>query len=373
MYIKNYAEVKKNRVKKKKKRLIFFISLAVLAAVLLIIGITIFKSSNPKDLLKTMPFQTATSSIYNKKGIMYASDDALICINSSGKQLWSSQLFASGVSLFASDNYVVAFKEQTIQVFKSNGDSMFTKNIGQNIVKVICGKNSIGVFYSVTSDSETEQTQNYLLVLNLSGDEIETIDFEDQNILKYDFYSDDDELWTLSLDTSGVTPVSEVVTYKPGKAVTGNIQFTENIVEDVYFNDSYMYVLTTNYLSTYDLYGSIQNTILIYGWHSDCISVIDGSPRFMCLKRSEDEHTMMRIITPGVSDTQINLPGGIKNITVYKNKIYLIGLNKIYKYDISGTQEKAITLPYTYESIRITGQDYVLFSKGDKVYSYPLS
>lgn len=371
MYVKNYAENKKNMIKRKKRRLFFMVGSAILVFFLLFTIIFLFKSSNPKDLLKTMPFKTQTSSVYNKKGIMYASQDSLICITSSGKKIWSSKTFAADVSLSASDNYVVAFKEQTVQVFKSDGASLFVKNIGQNIVKVICGKNSIGVFYSVTA--ENLSTQNYLLVLNLSGNEIETIPFEDQNILKYDFYSNGDELWALSLDTSGVTPACEIVTYKPGKAITGNIKITENIVENVYFNNIFMYVYTTNYLSTYDLYGALQNTTLIHGWRADCISIIDSAPRFMCLKRSEDEHSIMRIITPGVSDTQINMPGGTTNITTYGSKIYCIGLNKIYRYNISGVQEKAVTLPYTYESIRITGQNYVLFSRGDEVYSFPLS
>lgn len=371
MYVKNYAENKKNRVKRKKRRLFFTVGSVILAFILLLVLITLFKSSNTEDLLKTMPFKSQTSSVYNKKGVMYISGDSLICINSSGKKIWSSQVFAIDASLSASDNYVVAFKEQTVQVFKSDGKSLFLKNIAQNIIKVICGKNYIGVFYSITD--ENTQTQNYLLVMNLSGEEIETIPFESQNILKYDFYSSADELWALSLDTTGVTPTCEIVTYKPGKAITGNIKLTENIVENIYFNNNFMYVYTTNYLSTYDLYGALQNSILIYGWRADCISVIDGAPRFMCLKRSTDEHTIMRIVTPGVSDTQINLPGGITNITTYGNKIYCIGLNKIYRYNISGVQEQAVTLPYTYDTIRITGQDYVLISRNDEVFSFPLS
>ena len=278
MYVKKSSAKRRSARIVSRRKLIFSVGLIVLIAVAVLIFV-FTKSSNPLDHLQLLPFSSETSCVYNKFGILYSQADTLSCLDKSGELLWSTNLFASDVSLFASDSYVVAYNQESVQVFDANtGKPYFTKKMEGAAVRVITGYEHIGVFYSVTAG---DTANNYLMVLDLKGNEIDNLSFGTQNILNYGFYQNSDALWVLSLDTSGVTPISRVATYNPGKSLTGSIDLNEYLVEDVFVYGDNMYIFSTNFLRTYDLYGAQQNSSLVYGWKLKSTMISDGQPLFL--------------------------------------------------------------------------------------------
>lgn len=365
MYVKNAANKKKLAAYALKKRRLT-ICLIVLAAILITVLILVFRQPSVSELMKKQPFIPDNEKAALNAGIVYENGVDLMMCDYSGNSKWSIALPSADPAIYSSDSSIALAENNTAWFYSSEGKLTFEKTVEGKIKRIVLNAKSFAVFYEGTSGS-------HLLILKSTGEEVCTYDFENQVILDFGFYQSGEEIWILSLDTTGVTPLSRLTTYKPGISLTGSLELKENLVDDIYIYGNRMYVFSTSWLTTYDLYGKSINSTLIYSWKFKDAVISSGKPYFVCTKRSDDETlSLIKIISPGVSGTDINLPSGILGTAVYKGKIYCYSASAVYRYSLSGTLEQTRSLGETYEQVEYI-KDHLLFSKNGEVFSYPLN
>ena len=363
-------QIKKRYTKKRVKVRTFkkLLPLIVSGAVLICAAIALLIFIHPKSQLEkkvAMPFSPSMPVAVSAAGIFYSDGTYLHCLNTAGAEKWNTPLAFSTGSLFASEKFVAAYSDAIVQVFSVRGASLFAKNIDGTIKRIICSDARIGIFYQIDEN-------NYLLVTDSSGQQIELFDFSKQNILDYGFYQSE-SLWVLSLDTSGVTAISRITTYKPGKSITGSMEMKEHLVDRVRIYNESMYVFSTTYLMTYDFYGKQQNATMTYGLKYMDMVISSGNPVFVCINRTEEEFSVVTLISPAVSKTSFTLSTPAIGVSVIKDNFYCLSTSALYKYSATGKLLGSLELDDEYDGITGTDQSFIFLNKGTTCYLLPLN
>ena len=157
--------------------------------------------------------------------------------------------------------------------------------------------------------------------------------------MNFDFYGDDDNLWMLTLVTSGVQPISRVTTVDPAQqALTGIIDLTDQLITDVFFTDDNIYLSGTTNVAYYDLFNEKQGDILIYGLK--CIDHTQGADSVVLLyvprQSDADYYSSLRILSKDNLDTTLQLPENVFSVVSSADKVYCFTKNELYTYKFDG-------------------------------------
>ena len=305
----------------------------------------------------------------NTENVYYLSGTTLNCADKKGAKRWSIKFTSGAVNLSVSDTLACVYSSDFATVLSSEGEHMYTLPTSDYKTKSV----KCGIGYTAFL-SETEETQ-YIRVFNSEGSEIYRTEYPEEDILDYGFYGTNDSLFTLTLDTSGISPVSRVTTMSPAtQSLTGTVDVTDQLIGDVKFVDTNMILCGTSTLSIYDNFGAQSDSTSIYGLSCSDSAITKNGYIYAFLPKDISNLTnscTVRIIgqSGGTDiDTNIQLPPGVKGAYVSSNKLYCILENSIYIYKLSGEFEKTLEAPDTITAVTKLGEDKLKVACKEEVY-----
>ena len=367
---------RRNRVSKR-KFLPHFNWLAIVICVVILVGLILAFLALFTDAFAPAPVfypldTTSSETIQSSNGLIYyLKGTTLHCADSKGQLKWSTKFSSGKLSLKTSENIICLYNEATATVLGTDKTPLFTLPESDfQIADVMCGSDSLAFLCTIEEDPS-----QYLRVFDMEGTEIDRIDLEGQQVLKYGFFGSADSLWYLTLDTSGVYPVSRIITRAPAqKTITGMYEVYDQLVSDVFFFQTDVLASGSSNLICYNSLGEKVFEKLIYGSKlEDTCKTSDDFIFAYSPRNSIDESSYsVRLVSYSGKDALIQLPSGIYDFALSNRNLYCFGKREIYVYQHSGEYLKTIDLEFELDGIQILGDGLVLLKSGSSIYSMTL-
>lgn len=239
------------------------ISIVIVVTLLAYLLSGALSGSNAGFIRSAVPLSIPASSGIKISGnrIFYYDGAQLHALNDSGSQRWN---FPAGIDAeYSATEYGVATwtGSRLSLIDPESGATLYTGELSDTIISA---KMSSTYAAAVLSPEHS----GTILILERNGRQIDRITLDDQTVLDYGFFSNNDLFWVLSLNTQGSIPTCTISTYRPGKMITGSISDTDQIIYKVIFHSSTVEAFGLTYAKTYD-YTCIEDQDarkLIYGW-----------------------------------------------------------------------------------------------------------
>ncbi len=366
-----YSHNKTTKKKISRKALVFLVSVIVVSVVLLTgLIMLLTKGKEIKDSLVAMPF-TSDSEYFNVgTNVVYLNESVLTCMDVNGNNLWQCSLYESGLRIVANDNMIAAIGEDAIQCVDASGAQLFTTRIDGAVESVRVGVNKVAVY--VKQPLENNEPA-YILIFDLSGNNLYQIPVTDKYILDYGFDSQGDQLYILELDVTGSVPVSRISTYRPEtQAMTGIKELKDQLVDGVKIIGKDIYAMGTHRLTIYPAANTGNSRdLLTYGWMAQDVGTV-GDPKFVYVPSSEAPYDIARVIRASGGETKINLPPQVFRIVMGSEKIYCFANTGFFVYTGEGKYLRTYDLPFEADKVQRAMPGYVFISQGSTVYLMPL-
>ncbi len=362
---------KKPKKKISRKALAFLISVSVVTLVLITgLIMVLTRAREIKDTLIPLPFAAGSEYAPVGSNVVYLNDTLLTCMDSSGKRIWQCSFVESGLDLIANDYMIAAVGEDSIQCVDKNGIQLFSTRIDGSIDSVRVGVNKVAVY--VKQILENNQPA-YILIFDLSGNNLYQITVTDKHILDYGFDSNGDQLYVLELDVSGAVPVSRISTYRPEtQAMTGIKELKDQLVEGVKIFGKDIYAMGTRQLTVYPAANTgTSRELLTYGWMPEYVSSI-GDPKFIYVLSNGAPYDIARVIRSSGDETKINLPPQVFRIIISGDKIYCFANTNFFVYTGEGKYLRTYELPFEVTDVRAAMPGFVFITQGTTVSLMPL-
>ena len=344
--------------------------LIILIALYLIFFTNIFRKG---DTLTALGI-TENTDICTADGtlIYYLEGSTLYCINSSGDVIWTSKYSSGKMNLQVGNQIICLYNEDTATVLDCNKIPLFNIPASDfKINQVVCGKNTIAMLCSMP-----ENNKKYLRIFDAAGTELDRIEITTTSFLDFGFFGESDNFWYMTLDTSGAEPISRITTTMPTQQkITGLYEIYGQLVSDVEFLNSNVYVSTTSSLIAYDTFGEIFYEQMIYGSNlADSLIVKDDLVlAFVSQSDIAGTFSTLRLLSANSLDTLVLLPSGIKYVALSEKYVYAFSDNVIYLYDYNGEFVKSIQLDFTLSSFEKIYDKLTLLRSEDTTYLFSLS
>lgn len=311
-------------------------------------------------------------SIVNPKSIYYLNGSSLYRADRTGKVLWNSKFSSGEMSLSAGEQVVCLYNDQTATVLDENKNALYNIPASDDfkILEVVCGKSSVALLCSRTND-----TSQYIRIFSKDGVELDQIKIESSQVMKMAFYGDVDNLWYFMLDTTGVEPISRVVTVTPQqRKVTGLYTTHGQLVSNVCMFGTDIYITDSHYVTAYDTFNKELSKTLIYGNKlADSLATKDDLLlAYIPISSIDSSINTVRILSRKGTDTLIQLPTGVVNIAISAKSIYCFAKDTIYLYNYEGNYEKAYKLDFEITSFQKASDTLILLGNGDELLLYTL-
>lgn len=345
------------------------LSLVILFLVFLYLLMFTNVFSNHYSLYKIDVAEGSLFDASDDNNIYFLNDSTLKCVNKKGKVLWSALYSSSDMQLSAGGQFICLYNKKSATVLDKNQSPLYTiPESDFSIEKITCGNNALALYCSL------ENSQNkYIRIFSLNGTEIERLDLGTTSFLNFGFYGESDNLWYLSLDTSGVEPISHITTLMPSQQqTTGSYNIYDQLVTNISFYSTNIYVNTTSSLMVYDTFGDVFFEKMIYG--SSLVDSI-GTNDNITFAYSQKEDTSsslstVRLVSINGLDTLVLLPENVTNVALSQNKIYCFAKNIIYLYNYKGEFIDSIELDFEVTKVSKLSDGIILLKTSDGMYLY---
>jgi hypothetical protein len=365
-------ENKKSKKKRMPRKTIIFFGAVILVTVVLITGLIVILTAEKslEDTIVDMPFSAASSHYTVGQNIVYSDQELLTCINPSLSTVWKLRLFSGGLDFTANDDIIAATGQGVIQVINAQGQHLFSTQLDGDIESARVGKDMAAVYIRQHLD---DKTPSYIIVFNLSGEQLFLLDVTDRYVMDYGFDAVSDALYVLELDVSGSVPISRISTYKPDtQAITMIKELKDQLVSAVYWIDDKINAIGTTYLTVYGSMNAEIQQIMTYGWMLEDVYQNDD-PKFIYVpSNSEASFDIARVVRTTGSEIKINLPPGVFRILHEGEKIYCFAKEKLFVYTGEGKYLRTYDLPYAIDGVERTVNDSVLLKHGETISLMPL-
>lgn len=341
---------------------------AVLIYIIFFTGL-FHKTESFVPLGSTGTFEIAASdtrSIYHLQG------STLHKLDAKGKVLWSAQYTQTDLALAVGRDVICLYNKETATILDTAQNPLV--NIPKSeftIHQVVCGNNSVALL-STIEGSATE----YIRVFNMEGIELHRYKVENTKVLKMGFFDESDNLWYLTLDVSGVAPISRIFTASPAQQnLTANYEIYGQLVSDACFWNTDIYISDTHALTAYDTFNTELSQTRIYGTKliDTHYTKDDLFFAYVPVNNAENMLGTVRVISKNGSDTLIQLPSGIYHVALSDKYIYCFGENAIYLYHYDGKYAKGLTLDFSVASFQKLCDNLVLLRTDEDSFLYKLA
>ena len=194
--------------------------------------------------------------------IYYLEGSTLHRLNSAGNTIWTSKYSSGKMNLQVGRQIICLYNEDTATILDQEKTPLFNIPASDfKIEQVTCGKNTLAMLCGMQNS-----TSKFLRIFNSAGVEIDRIEISNTSFLDFGFFGESDNFWYMTLDTSGAEPISRITTTMPTQQkITGLYEIYGQLVSNVNFLNSNVYVSTTSSLIAYDTFGEIFYEKMIYG------------------------------------------------------------------------------------------------------------
>ncbi len=351
------------------KKIVFIIGIAVLFIVLLFLFLTLFTSVfSPPPLFSPLPVSPSADIASSGENIYYLKGTTLYCTDLRGEEQWSTKFAGGEQDLTASGAAICLYNDSSATVMDTDRNPLFTVPASDFIIRdVACGNSSVAML----CDIEGETPSEYIRIFDLKGTEINRVDLKGSEVLKFGFSGSGDSLWYLTLDATGVYPISQITTLSPSQQkLTGMYKIYDQLVSNVNFFNTDMYVSGTTYLTSYDTFGSKISDTLIYGTKNvaSFLSKDDLVLAYAPMSSVDNSYYTVRLLSRSGIDTLIQLPSGVEHFALSQQYVYCFGKDTAYLYKYSGEFVKSIPLDFSLSSVQLLSDSAILLKSSSAVY-----
>lgn len=349
--------------------------LVTLLVCLLAFGLSRFWTREESHILSDATVLPCTASQTVQilgEGVVYSDGTSLRALNDRGRQIWS-YVVGANCGFSACESGVAAWSGDLLAVLNpESGTALFSGSLGENVLSATVGSSYAAALVG-------EESNATLIILELSGREIDRIALADITVLDYGFFNKGEMLWVMSLDTNGTIPMSQVTTYKPGRKQSGKITDSEQIIYEVMFESPNVYAVGTTYVRVYDYTGveDVSQRRLVYGWYlvDSEVSASDSSlMAFVPMAEIGADAAINDIrLIKGTTDRTIRMPFACSSILVRSNAVYGFSEQYVMIHSLNAEQAQTYQLPVLCDGlIGITDDLNAVYVSGDSVYMVSL-
>ena len=338
--------VAKNKSYTIKRLLVLVLALVLLAAAGT--GIYLFlRGRNSFGTLTALPFTADDPWVYTDSGFYYISGGKLCFYDfSNPENAPSLDLSTTDVSLASSGSIAAIYSGAAVHIV--GAEEMI--DVGGQVFSVACGSKHIAVMRQDAGDATT------VLVYDAAGKLVDSIDSGAALLVDCGFGTTggQDVLWTLSLATSGSTPVSTITTYTysdAGAAMSGVITLQSQLVEQVCFTGNSIFVAGTNHLLRYDTeITSEAYRVLVYGYRPLGFTAGGAKPLFLFVPRNTESPSAVRLISCADAELadavtrSVALPEGTHSYFVIGGRFMAVTNKAVYTYNANGVLQSTTEL-----------------------------
>lgn len=370
----NYTS-KQKQIQFKRKRVRRLLLFA--AAVILFIGALVFVLASgilggSSRRLKALPMNHQSQFSFTGDGFVYIQNGALsyVDLRDSSKD-WSVTLNAEaeGVKLVSSKTVCAIYNQMTV-FFMDNvkGQKLFSRDYVGAVELVRCATQYVGIL------RRDESQSRQLFINGLTGNDADEIRFTSNiEVLDFGFFGPNDTLWTLTLDTAGVSPSCKLETYAI-KTKTGVMSVEGQLVERVEFLDKSTYIIGTSHVIAFNDLGKEDYRQLIYGWKYADFGVIGNKPVLIVTPRGTDGVTgSAKLITLPDREQLLQLPSNTRGIFVAGGKIVVVTSGALLYYSDKGELLSEQPLDILVDSVRKLSDTQLMLTRGNEEFLVTIS
>ncbi len=309
-------------------------------------------------------------------GLLHARNDSVTFLNGEGQKAGEIETKVKDGKLAVSRQYSIHYNAQSFAVLTWN-KLLYRKEIDSGtILGVKAGTRSIAVLIKDEKSSDLS-----LEVYDGKGNLVDEILYREVTMVDFGFHGKEDQLWTITLDTNGITPSSQLSTYKPGISMTGVITINGQIIYQVIFTPERIIAVGTNSILCYNYLGECTYEKSIYGWILQDVRPVEGDSILMLFSPSSGEESpnkaekvsTLRLLDLKNMDKILPLPGDAVKIIAREKDFISIQENAIYAMAYDGKTKKEIRLPFVInKAFPTVDKKGFLLMQDAKIYYLPI-
>jgi len=374
-----YSYQKQQPPRTGKKHFFLFIVLAFilcLSCVLLYRYITFEQQKKILENAIQIPISPDDPWLPFGSGLLHARNDSVAFMNDKGEKAGEIQTKVKDGKLAGSRQYSIHYNAQAFAVLTWN-KLLYRKEIDSGtILGVKAGTRFIAVLIKDQQSSDLS-----LMVYDGKGKLIDEITYREVTMIDFGFQGKDDQLWTITLDTNGIAPSSQLSTYKPGISMTGVITVNGQIIYQVIFTSDRIIAVGTNSILCYNYLGECTYEKSIYGWILQDIRPVEGNSILMLLSPSSGKESpnktervsTLRLLDLENMDKILPLPGDAVKIIARENDFISIQEKAIYVMAYDGQTKREIRLPFVInKALPTMDKKGFLLVQDAKIYYLPI-
>lgn len=363
--------LKPSRHKRMRRRtsiliVIIIVILAVAGVLLFLDNFTEFSFSKP--LLKETETRLPDTTVASAGGILYVTDSMLYLLDQNGSSVWDLKQELVDPKVTCSDQIICLYAQKSLQAFSFEKEPLFSTSLDSDVLSARCSNTAVAALTSAAD--ETGVMQYYISLFNNKGEPAaQRIELAAKPVLDFGFNTGGDLFWVLSLDSSGVVPVSYITTYKTDGSITGSIEINTQVIEKVYVTSDSIFASGSNNLLSYSYVGAKQADALIYGWQPTNASLDGTNLKISYISRANlatIEST--RIYASDLSYQTVHLPRDVFSLALSQTKLFAYTPNEIYSYTPDGKPDKSVKLDQTISTVKQLSGDIAVVWDQTKSY-----
>lgn len=345
---------------------IIIVIVAVAGVLLYLDNFTEFSFSKP--MLKETETRLPDTTVASSGGILYVDDGTLHLLDQNGSSVWDLKQELVDPKVACSDQIVSLYAQKSLQAFSFDKEPLFSTSLDSDILSVRCGSTTVAALTSAADEAGI--VQYYISLYNNKGEAAaQRIELATKPVLDFGFNTGGDLFWVLSLDSSGVVPVSYITTYKTDGSITGSIEIDTQVIEKVYVTSDSIFASGTNNLLSYSYVGAKQADALVYGWKPVGASIEGNNLKAAYVSRASlATIESARIYANDLSYQTVRLPRDVFSLALSQTKLFAFTPGEIYSFTPEGKLDRSVKLDQTITTVKQLSSDIAVVWDQDKSY-----
>ncbi len=348
------ARTRRRLIVKDRKKTALRIAFAVLALIVLAgiatLAYFIIKKAQTKFVTRELPLLDPSVCSGTGDGLLYVRDGMLHFYSFKDEDSNFTRGLKSGANpkgVAGTDGIKVVYSENALQIVGTDFD---TTPDGR-IIAVRCGRTHVAVCSRAANGRET------ITVFTSAGQNIKTFEYEPGCLMDFGFSeASGATIWTMELATDSGSPRTTVSTFDLERmSSTGVITVSGQLVEDIFFTSSSVFVVGTESLIRYSASANREvYRVQLYGYRVADVSLAGDAPLLMLVPRDEEDITEMSSIrlmkvqqkdVAGESAVTVTLPASPVGCHLAGGSLVVTTANSVVMFDPSGAQIASQALP----------------------------
>lgn len=326
---------------------IVVISLIALAGVAVLAALTA-KNCGTQLITRTLPLTSSELVCGTGDGIMYVRGGALNFYSFKDEDNnFTRPLTAAPTGIAGSAGIKAVYSKNAVQII----DAPFDIEPEGEVIALRCGRAHAAVCTKRPNGDET------VTVYGLNGQQIYEFPFSAGRLVNFGFSeASGSTLWLMELDTDSGSPRTTITTFDLDRmSSTGVITVSDQLVEDVFFTGSSVYIVGTDSLIRYSAAANREvYRVQLYGYRVIDKSLTGDSPVLLLMPRSASDIAgapSLRILTVSQKDVagetavSVSVPEGAVGCHLVNGSLVIVTGNGLKLISNKGKPLESAPLP----------------------------